>query len=73
MRGPMLADEGWFMLVERPKDLIIAIMNNGMRYVGYPSENTMNTKEELTITGAVIVEEKSHITKPITAQEVDRP
>ena len=55
------------MLVERPKDLIIAIMNNGMRYVGYPSENTMNTKE--LITGAVVVEEKDHTyhIKPITS------
>lgn len=56
------------MLVERPKDLVIAVMSNGIRYVGYPSENTMNTKEELTITGAVLVEEKDHTyhIKPIT-------
>ena len=56
------------MLVERPKDLVIAVMSNGIRYVGYPSENTMNTKEELTITGAVVVEEKDHTyhIKPIT-------
>lgn len=57
------------MLVERPKDLVIAVMSNGIRYVGYPSENTMNTKEELTITGAVVVEEKDHTyhIKPITS------
>lgn len=56
------------MLVEKPKGLIIAVMSNGIRYVGYPSENTMNTKEELTITGAVLVEEKDHTyhIRPIT-------